>query len=806
MQRAAAKLCILGIDYFMREDKPVVRIWGKTDKGESIVVFDSGFVPYFYIEAEITPELKREVENIEIGGQKILRIEEVEKKIYGKPTKLLKVYVQKAADVSKFRDAVKDRKDVKEEYEYSISFYKRYLIDKGLIPVEWIEVRGEKKQEEIDADTVIEADEIKRIEKEGYPELRVLAFDIECIEEDDKIIAISVMDNSGYKKVLTHGKGKKTRNIEVLKGEKEMIERFADIVRKRDPDIIVGYNTDRYDFIKLTEKADKHRTKFILSRDGSEIVFKRRGRISSAYIAGRLHLDIYDFIEHILGSTLSSEILTLDMVSKELLGKGKEKMTWEDIEKAWKKRDLKKIAKYCLKDSELALELSKYIIPQVFELSRVVGQTPFDVARMTYSQLVEWLLIRRAFEENEIIPNTPKYDEIERRRKAPPYTGGYVQLPKPGIHKKIALFDFQSLYPSITITHNISPETLNCKCCEGNPKAKVPGEEHHFCLKKKGFIPKIIEELIKKRNELKEKMKHVKRDTPYYKSLYNRQYAVKILTNSSYGYYAYPGSRWYSRVCAQSIAAWGRYYIKRVMEMAEKEGVDVIYGDTDSLFIIMRNKEHAKRFLSRVNKSLPGVMELEFRDMYKTGIFVPSKTGTAAKKKYALLDYKGNIVVRGFEKVRRDWAGIAKKTQEKVIEIILKEGSPEKAVKIVKETIKKLREGKIKKQDLIIYTQLTKELGEYEAISPHVAVAKKLIESGRNIRTGSTIRYVITSGEGSISFRAEPAEFAGDYDPEYYIRNQVVPAALRVLSAFGYTEKDILEDKKKFSLEGFFRR
>lgn len=798
------EICILDVDYYIEDNKPVIRIWGKDEKGRNIMVLDRDFIPYFYIyPASLTETLKEKLKHLEVEGKKPLKIEERERKLYGKPVKLIKIYIQRPQDVPKFRDVVKEWDEVKEEYEYSISFYKRYLIDKGFVPLEWIRVQGREIQNRLLVDKAIEAERIEKIHKESFPDFRILAFDIEVMEDKGEVIVISVMDSSGYKRVLSFGEGKE-KDIEILKNEKEMLERFVQIIQERNPDFLIGYNTDRYDFIKLNERMEKYGIPFVLSRDGSSVVFKRRGRISSAHITGRIHIDIYDFIEHILGPSLSSEVLTLDMVAKELIGKGKDELEWEEMERAWKEGNIKRIASYCLKDSELTLELSNYILPQILELSRVVGQVPFDVARMTYSQLVEWLLMRKAFEENEIIPNTPKHDEIERRRKAPPYTGGYVYPPKSGIHKKIALFDFQSLYPSITITHNISPETLDCECCKDKEKARVPGGEHYFCLNKKGFIPKIIENLVKKRLEIKERMKGIRKDTPYYRSLYNRQYAIKVLTNASYGYYAYPGSRWYSRVCAQSIAAWGRYYIKKVIDFAKAEGLEVIYGDTDSLFLIMKNIEEAERFLEKVNKSLPGTMELEFRGMYKSGIFVPAKTGATAKKKYALLDYKGNILIRGFEKVRRDWSGIAKKTQEQVLEIILKEGSPERALEIVKETIRKLKKKAVNIKDLIIYTQLTKPLEEYESVGPHVAVAKKMVERGKPIRTGSTIRYIITPGEGSISERAEPPEDAKDYDPEYYIYNQVIPAALRVLSALGYTEKDF--EERQHSLEGFFKK
>jgi DNA polymerase I/DNA polymerase-2 len=794
------RFCIYECDYIIENNKPVVRLWGKTKEGKDILALDRDFTPYFYIElkSDLSRKeidlLKERLMKLEIESSHPVKIEELKRKFLGEEKPLLKVFITLPVDVPKFRDMVKNWKEVRDEYEYGISFYKRYMIDKGITPMCWVDVEG-------DGDP-IEIKNITTLDDEDYPSLRVLAFDMESAEErgSELIIMISLMDNSGFKKVLTHGKGSSRGYIEVLPSEEALLKRFIEIVQSRNPDIIAGYNTDRFDFVKLHEKSDDYNLPLVLGRDKSHMIFQRRGRLSAALVRGRAHIDIYSFVEHIMASSLSTEVLTLDRVATELIGKGKQALDWKEIGKAWRKHDISKIAKYCLKDSELTLKLAETVLPQIFELSRVTGQTLFDVSRMFYSQLVEWLYMRRAFEAGELVPNRPKYGEVSRRRRVPPYTGGYVHLPKEGIHNKIALFDFTSLYPSITITHNISPETLNCKCCLGSGH-KSPEHDHYYCKKKKGFVTKVIEDIVNKRIEIKKKMKNAKNPMKR-KALNQRQKALKILANASYGYYAYAGSRWYSRVCAESIASLGRMYIKNVIDTAMGMGLEVIYGDTDSLFLKIEKKKNVGSFLDKVNKSLPGVMELDFRGLYTSGIFVLGKAGVAAKKRYALIDSKGDIVIRGFEKVRRDWSSIAKETQEKVLMAVLKDKKPEKAVRIVRGIIKKLREGKIGHEELIIYTQLTKPIHEYEQIGPHVAVAKKIIEGGGQVRTGATIEYIITKGSGSISEKAQPAEEAKNYDPDYYIDHQVVPAALRILAGLGYMEKDLLKEGTKITREG----
>jgi DNA polymerase elongation subunit (family B) len=822
------KLCILDADHVLDGGRQVIRLWCKTRGGKTVVVLDDSFRPYFYVEPRnetIIPEIEKKIGETVIEGERPETIEVVEKNIFGKVKKIIKVVIPPSGNVPQFREIIRDLDGVKDTYEYALSSYRRYMMDNNLVPMQWVEVRGtelkgkmgETIRSGLTADIVIKPNDIKPLPKEpGYPVMNVLAFDIEVIRERgvEKIVMASFMDNRGFKRAITYGSARSVKEMKVVKNEKELIQNFTETIRERNPDILVGYNSDAYDLNKLDERARENGIPLILGRDDTEPVFRRRERISAVRIFGRMHIDIYNFVKNILGSSMSTEALTLSKVSGELLGLEKDDITWSGIEKAWRKKELRVIAEHCMRDSELTLKLSEYILPQVYELCKVVGQMPFDISRMSYSQLVEWLFIRKVISFNGVAANRPKYDEIMRRRRATAYTGGYVHPPKDGLHEKIALFDFASLYPSIIITHNISPETLDCGCCGNTIKNSVPveqGEErHHFCTKSTGFIPVILKELVDKRRSIERMMSRRDPKTIAYRNLNNMQYALKILANASYGYYGYAGSRWYSRIAAESITAWGRFYIKKVIRLAQRMKLPVIYGDTDSLFVKVRNREQVRDFREKANRSLSGVMELDFRNMYKSGIFVRTKTGVAAKKRYALIDNDNILTIRGFETVRRDWAQIAKDTQEKVLIAVLKDRSPGKAIKIARGIIDDVRNKRIKNDEMIIHNQITKPLDQYEQIGPHVAAARKYTARGVVVRAGSTISFIITKGTGSISARAEPAEYAENYDPDYYINNQIVPAALRVLSVLGYTEEDLLGKQKErsgqSSLEGFLKQ
>jgi len=202
--------------------------------------------------------------------------------------------------------------------------------------------------------------------------------------------------------------------------------------------------------------------------------------------------------------------------------------------------------------------------------------------------------------------------------------------------------------------------------------------------------------------------------------------------------------------------------------------------------------------LVSVNQELPQGMELEFEGFYERGFFV-------TKKRYALIQ-DDKIVVKGLELVRRDWAPVAKKTQEKVMMAILRDGSPDKAAKIIKEVIDQIKKGDTPLEDLVIHTQLTKNPDKYQQRAPHVLAAKKAIARGRKVGRGSIIRYIVIKGRGPISQRAEPLEDAdvANYDPNYYIDNQVLPAVSRIIDSLGYSQDEIVHQEKQSSLDAFF--
>ncbi|MEM0249728.1 MAG: DNA polymerase domain-containing protein, partial [Desulfurococcaceae archaeon] len=220
-------------------------------------------------------------------------------------------------------------------------------------------------------------------------------------------------------------------------------------------------------------------------------------------------------------------------------------------------------------------------------------------------------------------------------------------------------------------------------------------------------------------------------------------------------------------------------------EISGNLGLKVIYGDTDSLFITYQ-PDTSRAFIELVENELG--FEIKIDKVYKRVFF------SEAKKRYAGILGDGRMDIVGFEAVRGDWAEIAREVQEKVTEILLKEGSVAKAVDYVRSVLSDLAQGKIPIEKLIIWKTLTKPIEEYDAETPHVNVAKKMLRYGFRIGVGDKVGYVIVRGTGKISERAEPYMLVKDprnVDYNYYVDHQIVPAALRILEYFGVTDMQL---------------
>ena len=790
-----------------------IKIYGKTIENKRIYVIDDSIKPYFWAipEKGNIHEIEKIIDSVAIKEgdiiYKVIKTEIQDKCFYDKEVQAIKVIVSHPRDIRVLRREIKDMK----REETDIKFIKRYLTDKEITPLVLTEIEGEKAVKEGVSEICIKGKATQQ-DSEFFNNPKILSFDIEVDSdfmknqdmEKNSILSIAFF-SEGFKKVITWKKFEAEKYVEIVKNELELIKRFKEIIKEFKPDYLTGYFSDGFDLPYLKTKADFYKIKLDIGIGNSKVIIKKRNDISSVRIKGIPHLDVFKFIKNMMADILQLDSYSLNEVSKELLKEQKKDFDLTELSNMWKEgRDLHKLVEYNLHDAELTYKLCKKILPNINELVKLVGMPIFDVCRMTYGQLVENYLIKRAKEFNEIIPNKPTFTKIHERRLET-YKAAFVMEPRPGLYNNMVFFDFKSLYPTIIISKNISPGTLNHDK-EGYASPIIINENgnkitHYFSHKKVGFIPKVIEDLITRRNRVKEILKKEKS-----KILEARSYALKTVANSTYGYLGFSGSRYYSKECAESITAFARYHIQDVIKKAKSKKFDVIYSDTDSVAINLdkRTKEEALEFLEEINKGLPSLMELELESFYPKGIFVSKKgcTTQGAKKKYALIDEQGNIKIRGFETVRKDWSPIARETQKKVLELILKEGSHENALKYAQDIIKKLKNKEIPLKKTIMMTQLKMNLEDYKQMAPHVTVAKKMKEKGTEIKKGSYISFIVTEAPGLIRDKAQPPEEAKNYDSEYYINNQVIPSVEKIFEVFDIKKETLLE-KEQSKLDQF---
>ncbi|MBI5391110.1 ribonuclease H-like domain-containing protein [Candidatus Woesearchaeota archaeon] len=807
---ATFKFLLLDITYKVINGKALIYLYGSNENHEPICLIDHNFPPYFFVLA--SEKQKDEVLAIMASeGRESYRMtaaEPLQMQRNQHPVDCLRVEANLPSGVPHLAAAIREKLKL-DAMEADIRFVRRYAFDKHLQFLSWytIDAKPELEHLRIPAYDLLS---MKLLEDEHQQHDRnVLAFDIETYAPSKEIlpeknpVLMFALYGKNVKKVVTWKKGHcKADFVELVKDESALLRRFQELLLELKPTILVGYYSDGFDLPYLLTRAKANNVNFDLGADYSSIVLGR-GAEKEAKIEGLVHVDLLRFLRGVMHPTLATDSLRLEHVAQEMLGKGKVKVALDQLSNAWDSHpdDLEEFFHYNLQDAQLVYELYFLIEPTMQEMAKLTCLPLFEVVRSRYSTFVEAFLISRAREADELVPPRPNHDETEER-SGKKYQGAFVYEPIPGIYHNLAVFDFRSLYPTILTSHNVSPGTLNCSCCK-HGKNKVPDKPLWYCTKKRGFIPHVIEDIIERRMRIKTLLKKQKDQL-----LEARSFVLKTLANSIYGYYGFSGARWYCFECADSITAFGRHYILSVIDDAKKEGFQVLYSDTDSIFLGLgkKTKEHAHNFLEQINRRLPGQMELELEDFYPAGIFVSIKASeTGAKKKYALMNEKGKIKIRGFEAIRRNSSELAREVQLKVLEIILKDQKPEQAIAYVQQMVEDVQAKKIPVAKMVLSTQLTKDLRSYSSRGPHVAVAERMEQQGIPVRAGTTIRYVITPGKGIIRERAKQAEEVkeGEYDPDYYIHHQILPAVEQILDVLGYNLKKEAS-RKEHSLEKWF--
>lgn len=588
MQR---NVVILDIDYVTYEDKPVIRLFSK-EGDKNVVLLDDTFEPYLYVMSDDLDECINEIQD----NLEVVRIEKLTKKDFQIEKEFLKVTFKHPQEIAKNRDALRDLESVIQIREFDIPFYRRYLMDRDVIPMTEVVAKGEKLDSFLNLDSskhdleIIKlTDDLIRLDE--YPrDFRILSFDLEVRNphgmpnsEEDEIIMIGVATNFGINQVISTKTNSQDRDDFVFQvaSEKEMIEEFIKIIKDNNVDIIVGYNSDNFDFPYLKDRAKLFGIDLDIGMDESDIKFIRRGYANAASFKGLIHVDLY----LVMRRYMTLERYTLERVYYELFGEEKIDVPGDRIWEFWDNEgeELDNLFDYSLDDVVSTLRIAEQTLPLNLELTRIIGQPLFDVSRMATGQQAEWFLVKQAYFDEEVVPNK-QGSNFADRASAEDNEGGYVREPEKGLHENLVQFDFRSLYPSIIISKNISPDVLVLGDIENEEEYNI-APEHDLKFKKdpQGFIPSVIDKILQERFRIKREMKASDDETEK-KALDVQQQAIKRLANTMYGIYGFPRFRWYSFECAKAITSWGREYIKSSIKKAEEYGFYAIYADTDGFY------------------------------------------------------------------------------------------------------------------------------------------------------------------------------------------------------------------------------
>ncbi len=773
---------LLDINSETTDNNTELWLWGVDANSKRVLVIDRSFRDYFYAvvdegsdSAKVASEIKKAQQDA------VADLEIVQKRFFGKPVQAVKVY---CLDKSKVAKQVRSVEGVSDCLEDDIRLSSRYLIDNNVAPCSWHETEAQDTDSyEVRAEKMQLANAPPMLlAKSDFPKLRILSFYLTCYSREgspqadrNPIIIISVATNTGEEKQFF---------ADGERNDKKLLEDFIKYFQDFDPDVVAGFETNSKHMAYLRDRCRLLGLKLKLDRAGTQPHTSVYGHVS---LTGVVNLDIADFMDQFP----EIKVKTLENLADHLgvMKIDQRQIIWDvDFPDYWD--DPKKcgaLKQFAMDNACSVRDLTEKLLDTAAGLSSLVSLPMDHVMTAATGFRVESFLMKQASRVGELIPK-----RIEQPYRT--YAGGLVLTPKPGLHENIAVLDFKSMYPNLMITYNLSPDTY-IEPKEKEPAGGVfeaPEVKHRFRKEPPGFYKENVSYLIGVRSEIRAKMKTVSPNSTEFQLLDARQKAVKVTTNAMYGYAGWIGARWYKKPVAEAASAYGRHTIQTAIDMAKEEGLQVIYGDTDSIFVTYDAKK-TPQLEKDIRKRLG--LEIERGNLYTRLFF------TEAKKRYAGLQEDGALDIVGLEVIRGDWAEIAKKTQERVLEIVLKEQSAQKAEAYVRGVIDELRQHKVSYRDLIVWKSLAKPLDEYEVRASHVEAAKMLQSKGWKLTIGDKVGYVIVKGaaDRKLYQRVKPYIYASpdEVDTEYYIEKQVVPAAVRILEFFGVNEEKLLTKEKK---------
>ena len=664
------------------------------------------------------------------------------------------------------------------------------------------------------------------------PHFKVVSFDIETSFTSEQLFSIALYAQD-KQTVLMRGNGNSSECGSYFATESDLINGFLNWIEDYDPDILIGWNCINFDLRFLARKCEALNIPFNLGRQREKVEWRTSGNNDEqeaeedkhyfVLVPGRAVLDGIDTLR---SATYHFESFSLENVGRELLGRGKlihdPDDRGEEIIRLFNE-DKPALAAYNLEDCKLVWD--------IFEKTELIGFA-IERARLTGLALdrvggsvaaFENLYLPRLHRQGYVAPNLP----VDPQGIGSP--GGYVMDSTPGLYDHVIVLDFKSLYPSIIRSFKIDPyglteaDSLWHADDEHTPEPLKdierysPGYRGAYFKKEKSILPSLIENLWHARDAAKEHQN---------KAL---SQAIKIIMNSFYGVMGTPGCRFFDPRLPSSITLRGHAIMNQTRALIESQGFDVIYGDTDSIFVWIKkpvsNQEAdtiGLKLVNHVNQwwrshlakqyQLDCALELEYENHYAK-FLMPTMRGSkqGTKKRYAGLIQQSSetppqantvsptdnksytLIFKGLENVRTDWTPLAREFQKSLYERIFL-GLP--YTDFILQTVKEIRAGEHDKK-LLFRKRLRRKLADYQKnIPPHVQAARKADEWLQ--QQGKRTRY---QNRGWIEYAytirgPEPVEcLTSPLDYDIYLERQIGPIVDGIVMFLGQSFSEITSDQ-----------
>ena len=388
-------------------------------------------------------------------------------------------------------------------------------------------------------------------------------------------------------------------------------------------------------------------------------------------------------------------------------------------------------------DRRNALLFKEIGLQGVLELSRVSGIGVQDVARKSPGAGITAMQMLTALGTGVLIPVIKQQAESKKSLAdlIQADKGGLIYQPLIGTHRNVAQIDFASMYPSIMVNHNISPETLGAKDVND------------------GLVPQTLRPLVEKRLAIKKRLLELDPRDCRVKELKERSAALKWLLVVCFGYLGYKNARFGKIESHEAVTAISRELMMQAKEIAEDMGFTVLHMYVDSLFVQKDGLYKQKDFVPLLeNIQVQTGIPIALDGVFKWLVFPPSKRDrrVPVPNRYFGVFQSGEIKSRGIALRRHDTPRFVAGTQLSILNILAQADDPNEKILeaelYVQKQLSKLKKGKVQLDDLLVAKKLSRALDAYKVPSPAAQAARQLQERGIQVRAGMRLHFWFVYG------------------------------------------------------------